>query len=492
MWDGLADLCETLDIAGFIPDTYAAYRPLIVDGLLFFLDRLPPVRAAEILRAQALLPPAASPAERLTAMMRCCPTLHKAGQVIARDRRLDPDLRRQLQQLESLPSRHVDAVWNELPRDPALQIADQPLAEASVAIVIPFTWHPRLGPAQEGVFKVLKPGVTDRLGEELALWPDLASFLEDRCATERLPPIPFRDTLERVRQLLSGEIHLTTEQAHIAEAMQCYADSPEVLVPGLLPFCTPRVTAMQRVHGRKVTDAPLQPGARRRLADTVVQALIARPLWDPAAAALFHADPHAGNLFVTCDGRLAILDWTLAAHLRKTERMHLTQIVLAACALDARAMARAIAALSHTPMDDGAVGRIVSEAVGRIARGSFPGLEWLVDVLDGLAVSGAAGFSEDLLFFRKALFSISGVLADLCPGYAPDGALLAAGARAFASESASRLCAPPDSRDFRTHAANADLAALWAAWPWTTVQRWATWCGDALRMAAAAGGGAGT
>ena len=57
------------------------------------------------------------------------------------------------------------------------------------------------------------------------------------------------------------------------------------------------------------------PWDRRRLGELIVEALIAGPIWSPAPRATFHADPHAGNLFVTPERRLAILDWSLTGTL---------------------------------------------------------------------------------------------------------------------------------------------------------------------------------
>ncbi len=482
MWHGLAELSRSLDIGQFVPEAYVEYRSLIADGFTFFLEHLPPIRVAEILDGQLALRPDATAAERLGAVFRCCPTLHKAGQVISRDRRLDPALRRALQQLESLPSRRTDAVWKALPATPELEIASEPLAEASVSVVIPVVWRPTAGPVQEGVLKVLKPGIAERLDEELELWPDLASMLEDHCATANLPGIPFRETLDRVRQLLRSEVRLQSEQSHLAEAAHLYADAAEVLIPRLLPFCSERITAMQRVHGWKVTEASLAAGARRRLADMLVTALLARPFWDRGVAALFHADPHAGNLFVTTDGRLAILDWSLAGRLAKEDRIGLTRVVIAAVALDASGMAKALAALSHGPVQEEAVRRIASEALVAIRQGRLPGLSWLVRLLDGLVLGGGQ-VSEDLLFFRKALLSLTGVVEDVCPAYNPDGALLAAGAQAFARELGPRLFAGAESRAFATHVSNGDLFRLWAVLPFVAIQRWAEWWQIALRAA---------
>ena len=79
---------------------------------------------------------------------------------------------------------------------------------------------------------------------------------------------------------------------------------------------------MERVTGGKVTEHGLvSADEKRRLADLVVEALIARPIFSKDSPALFHADPHAGNLFLTDDHRLALLDWSLVGSLGEPERV---------------------------------------------------------------------------------------------------------------------------------------------------------------------------
>ena len=103
-------LIEGLQIAQFVPEAYAAYRPLLMDGLQFFLDRLAPARLVAIVAEQLRLPRTTPPAHRLAVLFRRCPTLHKLGQVVARDRRLAPELRANLQGLESLePTTPMDS-----------------------------------------------------------------------------------------------------------------------------------------------------------------------------------------------------------------------------------------------------------------------------------------------------------------------------------------------------------------------------------------------
>src|SRR3954467_9844799 len=81
-------------IGALLPAAYARYRRPIVEGLRFFLGRLPGPEIAEILSDQAALPADASAEARLVALAERCPALHKLGQILARDRRLAPELRR--------------------------------------------------------------------------------------------------------------------------------------------------------------------------------------------------------------------------------------------------------------------------------------------------------------------------------------------------------------------------------------------------------------
>src|SRR4051794_28359233 len=97
-WD---QLVGDAAIASVVPEAYATYRRPVAAALRFFVEGLPADRAFGVMAGQLALGPSAAAAERLTALARACPVLHKLGQVLARDRRLEPRLRRHLQRLES-------------------------------------------------------------------------------------------------------------------------------------------------------------------------------------------------------------------------------------------------------------------------------------------------------------------------------------------------------------------------------------------------------
>ncbi len=205
LWEKLG-----IDLSPLVPETYQEYLPVIEDAFTFFLDRLSLKRVAEVLAGQFNLPQDAGMPERLVTLLGQFPTLQKLAQIMARDRRLAPPLRRRLQLLESMeavtPLSNIKSIiQNELGHRIAsrLQFAACALAEASVAVVVPFCV-----PAQkatkpiEGVLKVLKPGIAERLEEELEIWSALAPYLDGRCAHYRLPSLNYADTLEAIKDLL--------------------------------------------------------------------------------------------------------------------------------------------------------------------------------------------------------------------------------------------------------------------------------------------------
>ncbi len=271
------------------------------------------------------------------------------------------------------------------------------------------------------------------------------------------------------------EIRLDLEQRHLAQARAFYEGEPRVLVPALFDYCTPRVTAMERVTGGKVTEHGLRsPNEKRRLADLVVEALIARPIFSKDSAALFHADPHAGNLFLTADHRLALLDWSLVGSLGEPERVALMHLMLAAITLDAERIVSLLEGLAGPrPVDRPALALVVHAWLRRLRRGQFPGFTWLMGLLDEAVQTARLRVAADLLLFRKSLHTLEGVVADIgAEESRVDVLLLHSFLHHFAVEWPRRWLTWPDSRAFATRLSNGDLAQWMLSFPWAATCFW--------------------
>jgi ubiquinone biosynthesis protein len=483
--DAIRDWIGTID---FLPPAYAVFRPLVTDGFVYFLSRLPPDRLNDIMAAQFALADDVTPNERLIALVRLCPTLHKLGQVVARQPALSVELRARLQGLETLlppPGNYGidEIIAAEIGSIPGLTVDGDALAEGSVAFVVPFEWReePDARP-RRGVFKALKPQAEQRLLEDLAVWSDTGDYLEIRIRELGLAPVDVRAMLDGVARLLRNEIRLDQEQVTVARAYQFYADSADVVIPQLFPFCTPRLTAMERIDGVKVTDAECAAPTRRRLAQTIVRALLAKPFWSsPAEQPFFHADPHAGNLLATPDGRLAVLDWALTTTVSQAQLAAVVQVFLAAATLDHAGAAGALGELGHVN-DARLLDEALAAALGDVRRGTFPGFTWLTGLLDRLGRSGILTFPEEMSLFRKALLTLTDVARDVWPAASVDQVLIASGGTQFIAESWLRSVSPFDSRDLGTHVSTADVARFVTALSWVPARYMLGAYGDVLAL----------
>jgi ubiquinone biosynthesis protein len=479
-WDFLIDEAA---VGSLLADEYARFRRPVAGALAVFLGGLPEAHQQAVLADQAALPPAATTAERLAELARSCPALHKLGQILARDRRLSAELRRHLQELESLPpSIPFEVIHDTLTRElgplerHGVTLVPPALAEASVAVVVPFRrghFPPGEG-CRDGVFKLLKPGIEERMQQELELLERVGSYLDQRCDDFGIPHLDYRDSFEQVADKLRHEVRLDQERSHLAQARVLHERDPRVLIPALLEPCTPRVTAMERVWGGKVTGRRLESGFdRRRLAGLVIEALIARPVFSRSGRALVHGDPHAGNLLLTADGRLALLDWSLVGWLGERERAALVQVLLGALTYQPEQIITTLTGLSGRCPDRAALETVVRSALGRVGPGEFPGFTWLMGLLDEAAGSARLRVGADLLVFRKALYTLEGVLADVgARADQIDEVLLGEFVGHLALEWPWRWLTPPHSRAFASRLSNADLVRAVLSFPWSAARFW--------------------
>ena len=216
---------------------------------------------------------------------------------------------------------------------------------------------------------------------------------------------------------------------------------------------------------------------------------MAGPLFSPRAAALFHADPHAGNLLLTPEGRVGILDWSLAGRLPRAERVTLLQLLLGAVEMNVPRMAGAIAELARRQPAPEVLETILRESLRELRWGGSPGLAWLARLLDQLVWRARLRLPGNLLLFRKALLTLEGVLADFTRTNAQaawallDQAVLGAFLAHWTSEWPQRACAPFHTRSFRTHLSTTDLLGLLCSAPAALTRWWSETGLDLLQAA---------
>src|SRR5262249_23688861 len=93
-------------------------------------------------------------------------------------------------------------------------------------------------------------------------------------------------------------------------------------------LATSRVLTMDYVRGRKINEVP-PPRLLAVDAPALAEDLFEAYLHQVLVEGFFHADPHPGNLFLTDDGRLALIDLGMVGRLAPERQERLLRLVLA-------------------------------------------------------------------------------------------------------------------------------------------------------------------
>jgi ubiquinone biosynthesis protein len=239
-------------------------------------------------------------------------------------------------------------IESDIGRDVFAKVEEEPLASASIAQV-----HAALlADGREVVVKVRRPGVLEQVDVDLSVLRSTVSFLEKRSETAQLLQIgPIADELE---VHLRAELDLN-EEAHNTELVATLVREFEDLtvVRVVRPYVTERVLVLERIHGEKVTpNHGLAPERAAALAREFFRAYIRQV----TVEGVYHADPHRGNVLITEDGRLALLDFGLLGRLDDETRTTLSLLLLAIAQNRADEVASLLLGLSLTTLDSDEAG----------------------------------------------------------------------------------------------------------------------------------------
>jgi len=445
-----------------VPEVHRQWRPLVREAMLFVVSKLSARRLAPKIVEQIGLAPDTRPEVRLLRFIAKVPGLQKIGQVLARNRNLDPRLRRALIKLENgisdMDIEEVCAIINkELGsqiKSYAIQLESKILSEASVSAVVGFTWrNPETRRRERGVFKVLKPHIPSCYSEDMKILRQLARHLARKHRAEGMHLGGLAETLTEIRLLLEREVDFPREQATLSSALSSYRSLQGIRVPRLIPLLsTAKITALTFERGKKVTDVNIRPAKlRMRVAEKLAEALLAVPAVADAEDSIFHADPHAGNvLYDKKTNELVILDWALTEGLTFEQRKNVFMLMLMMLLRDADGVASAIERLLQQAVHDGRARHIIRSHVDRrlddLPLSQWPGAMDAMRLLDEIALEGIR-FPTALLMFRKASFTLEGVLEDIAGSPVRVDSVIATYALSHSSEAIASLFSMLSVRD---------------------------------------------
>jgi predicted unusual protein kinase regulating ubiquinone biosynthesis (AarF/ABC1/UbiB family) len=199
----------------------------------------------------------------------------------------------------------------------------KPAAAASLGQV----HHAALRDGREVMVKVQRPGIRKQVAEDFEVLGQIAEFLDAH--TEIGQRYGFSAVLEEFRLTIQQELNYEREAQNLVMLGENLKEFQHIVVPQpVRDYTTRSVLTMDYIEGRKITS--ISPLARLGVDGEVLAAeLFKSYLKQILLDGIFHADPHPGNVFLTDDGRVALLDLGMVGRIAPSMQENLLKLLLA-------------------------------------------------------------------------------------------------------------------------------------------------------------------
>src|SRR5699024_10355395 len=269
------------------------------------------------------------------------PTFIKLGQIASSRRDLVP--REVADELEKLHDEVSPFAYEEVEAIIQAELGDtiqetfktfnkEPLATASIGQVHTAT----LFSGEEVAVKIQRPHIKDKVAVDLEIVRDLARIAHSRMEWARTYHI--RDMMEELSASLQEELDYYREGSNGERISEQLSEDPNIVIPKIYwNYTTKKVLTMERIKGIKVSHVERlsEEGFDcTLLADRIANAMLSQVL----EHGFFYGDPHAGNIFILSNHRVAFIDFGMTGHLIGDMRENFTSLLMNVRQTDAKGM----------------------------------------------------------------------------------------------------------------------------------------------------------
>jgi predicted unusual protein kinase regulating ubiquinone biosynthesis (AarF/ABC1/UbiB family) len=216
---------------------------------------------------------------------------------------------------------HVDTLFEKFDR--------VPVAAASLGQV-----HRARYRGHDVAVKVLRPGIEKIVMADLASARLILNWVIKQWPKPHV--MALLPVVEEFEARIGEEMDFRFEAEFCEEIGANFKDNRDVIVPKVVHEMTrQRVLVLDFIEGTRIDKLDPARVNVKRLVQTLVEIYIQMMLVD----GLFHADPHPGNLMVSPDGRLVLLDFGMVVRVPIETRRNLIRAVYAAVRRDPKGVA---------------------------------------------------------------------------------------------------------------------------------------------------------
>jgi ubiquinone biosynthesis protein len=263
-----------------------------------------------------------------------------------------PDVERTIREELGVRVSHAFVEFDELP------IAAASLGQVHRAV---------LRGGREVAVKVQRPGIREQVEKDLSAFHEIAAVIDRIGAARNMDAARVVDEFKRT---LMSELDYREEARNLVTIAHQLRDFENIVVP--LPvddFTTARVLTMDYVAGTKVTAVSRVEWTEvdgATLAEDLFRAYLQQILID----GVFHADPHPGNVLLTPDRRIALIDLGMVGRISSTLQEQLFKLILAIGEGRGDDAAQILISLGerHEDFNESDMRRAIANLIGRFHR----------------------------------------------------------------------------------------------------------------------------
>lgn len=364
------------------------------------------------------------PEELVEDLKKMGPTYVKLGQLLSTRPDLLPD-----SYLQALASLQDDV--DEVPYEKVQQIIEdeigvkisklfssfdpKPMASASIGQVHKAT----LNSGKPVAVKVQRPGMRKKFIDDLDTIKSMTALAVKHFKIAR--QYALNDVIDELRHILLNELDYTKEAQNLITLGKNLTEFKHIIIPQpVMDYCTSRVLTMDFVEGKKITkitgvektDTDFRP-----LVDELVKSYLKQIIVDGFA----HADPHPGNVHLTRDNKVALIDLGMVAKFSPDMQDHLLKLLIAISKMDGDAMTEALLKVSQYDNDSDLlnfqkhVNRVMMDKQDMAAKGMDTGR--LIMQMNRIAAMHDIKIAVELNILGKILLNMDQIVATLTPSY---------------------------------------------------------------------------
>jgi predicted unusual protein kinase regulating ubiquinone biosynthesis (AarF/ABC1/UbiB family) len=229
-----------------------------------------------------------------------------------------------ISQIEDLTDKVPPSDWSDIEKilvaeslqQQFLSIEKSAIASASIGEV----YKGVLKDGTEVAIKVKRPHIDEIVQTDFRVLAIIIWF------ADHLVPIPkgfinFKVLFKELKEVIERELDYSKELDNILFFQERFKDMNGVKIPSVYPeLSTSNVLVMEWVDGVRITDFESN---RKEIAQQLMKVFL--PQWlEPGK---FHADPHPGNVLVSKEGKIILLDFGMIGEITKKDAAHFQKLI---------------------------------------------------------------------------------------------------------------------------------------------------------------------